>query len=373
MPATKRGEDVRRRLGSAKRGSSHARATTRHYIVYRVSTEADGSVVTQYEVPGAAGPLDEAGFAGWRQIHAPIGEPDDRLSILIIRELLDAHGSILTCALERRRGSISGRYHGSPARVTFAGAADQVRLYRATASGALHEIIPPLDQRPPPVARRDHFAGEEACIRHVFGTATQILDARGPTLLEELIGLTSILHIRAPSGIEIDCGLGWHGTTPFLLRAEFPRFDAAPALPVADAAAIAVAAVTAGLTTFEARTDAQGPAVLARANREGTLHLLRPQGRSVAIEPYTPGIQAGLLNADQATWVRYAATHEHLVMLDAYPDGRADGVFVLAATPAGQVTRHLIDADGVEVWRATADDTAIAAVHRERVIDPPAD
>jgi hypothetical protein len=371
MPATKRGDDVRRRFGTTKRGGSHDRTTARHYVVYRASTEADGSVVTQYEIPGITAPLDEAGFANWRQIHAPVGEQDDRLSILIIRERLDAHGSILTCALDRRRGSLAGRYQGVPARVTFAGAADQVRLYRATASGALHEIMPSLDQRPPPVARRDHFAGEEACIRSVFGPATQILDARGPTLLEELIGLTSILHIRAPSGIEIDCGLGWHGTTPFLLRADFPRFDAAPALPAADAAAIAVAAVTAGLTTYEARTDAQGPAVVARANREGTLHLLRPRGKSVEIEPHMPGIQTALLNADQATWVRYAETHEHLAMLDAYPDGRADGVFVLAATPAGQVNRHLIDADGVEVWRATADDTAIAAVLRERAIDPP--
>jgi hypothetical protein len=371
MPATKRGEDIRRRLGTTTRGSSHDGTAARHYIVYRASTQADGALVTQYEVPGIPAPLDEAGFASWRQINAPVGQQDDRLSILIIRELLDVHGSILTCALERRRGSLTGRYHGAPARVTFAGAADQVRLHRATASGALREIIPSLDQRPPPVARRDHFAGEEASIRAVFGTATQILDTRGPTLLEELIGLTSILHIRAPSGVEIDCGLGWHGTTPFLLRADFPRFDAAPALPVADAAAIAVAAVTSGLTTYEARTDAQGPAVLARANCEGTLHLLRPQGNSVGIEPYLPGIQMALLNADQAIWVRYAETHEHLVMLDAYPDGRADGVFVLAATQAGQVTRHLIDADGVEVWRATADDTAIAAVHRERVIGPP--
>lgn len=373
MPATKRGEDVRRRLGPTKRAGGHGRATARHYVVYRASTQADGSVVTQYEVPGIAAPLDEAGFASWRQIHAPVGAQDDQLLILVIRELLDAHGSILTCALERRRGSLSGRLYGAPARVTFAGAADQVRLYRATASGALHEIIPSLDQRPPPVARRDHFAGEEACIRDVFGAATRVLDARGPTLLEELIGLTSILHIRAPSGIEIDCGIGWHGTTPFLLRADFPRFDAAPALPVADAAAIAVAAVTAGLTTFEARTDAQGPAVLARANREGTLHLLRPQGQSVTIEPYTPGLRTALLNADQAIWVRYAETHEHLVMLDAYPDGRADGVFVLAVTETGQVTRHLIDADGIEVWRASADDSAIAAVHREGVIGPRSD
>jgi len=37
------------------------------------------------------------------------------------------------------------------------------------------------------------------------------------------------------------------------------------------------------------------------------------------------------------------------------------------------VTRHLIDSDGTEVWRAVADDTAAAAFHRERVIGPAPD
>jgi hypothetical protein len=370
MPAVKRRDDVKRRPGATKRGGASHAEVARHYVVFRVTTRADGETVARYEGISSGAPLDETGFAAWRQQNVPIGTVDESLSILVIRELLDAHGSILTCALERRRGSATGRLHGSPARVTFAGAADQVRLYRATATGTLHEIIPSLDQRPPPVARRDHFVGEEAAVRGAFGAATQIIDVRGPSLLEELIGLSSILHIRAPSGVEMDCGLGWHGTTPFLLRADFPRFDAAPALPAADAAAIAVTAVAKGLTTFEARTDAKGPAVLARANRGGALHLLRPRGNAVDIEAYTPGAPAGLLNADQATWLRYAETHEKLAVLDAYPDGPADGVFVLAASPDGQITRHLIDADGVEVWRATADDTAIAAIHRARMPDP---
>jgi hypothetical protein len=33
------------------------------------------------------------------------------------------------------------------------------------------------------------------------------------------------------------------------------------------------------------------------------------------------------------------------------------------------VTRHLIDADGTEVWRADAEETAAAAWYRDRVID----
>ena len=46
---------------------------------------------------------------------------------------------------------------------------------------------------------------------------------------------------------------------------------------------------------------------------------------------------------------------------------------MLAGAPDGQVTRHLVDADGTEVWRAAADDTAAAAYHRDRVIGPARD
>jgi hypothetical protein len=59
--------------------------------------------------------------------------------------------------------------------------------------------------------------------------------------------------------------------------------------------------------------------------------------------------------------------------VDAYRDGRSGNVFVLAGAPDGRVARHLIDADGTEVWRAAADDTAAAAYHRDRVIGPARD
>lgn len=370
MPVVKRGDHAVRRVASSRRGAENDRATPRHYVVFRATTRPDGSTREQYEVPELPAPVDRAGFVAWLDTSLPSTKDHALLSCLVIRELVDVHGSLLTCTIERRRGSPTGRYQGEPARITFAGAGDQVRLYRATSAGQLQEIVPTLDQRLSPAMRRDHFVGEAATIRQVFGEATQVLDARSPTLMEELIGLSSVLHIRAASGMEIDCGLGWHGTTPYLLRADFPRFGAPPALPAATAAAIAVAAVTAGMTTFESRTDARGPAVLARSDRDGTLHLIRPDGTDTRFDPYLPGVPDALLNPDQKTWVRYAEAHEQLAVLDAYPDGPADGVFVLAADPAARVTRHLIDADGVEVWRAQAGDTLAAHLYREGLIGP---
>jgi hypothetical protein len=183
-----------------------------------------------------------------------------------------------------------------------------------------------------------------------------------------MVGLNSVMHLQTSDGVELDCGLGWHGTTPFVLQADFPRFGTVPNLPATDAAAIAMAALTTGLMTFETRADAKGFAVVARSKRNGAFHLIRPDAGGARIEPYVPGVPSPLLNVDQAVWTRYATIHEGLCLIDAYSDGRSDNVFVLAGTADGHVTRHLIDVDGTEVWRAAADDTAAAAWHRERVI-----
>lgn len=350
MPAAKAGTPARRRTVPSD------------YLLFRDTTFADGSISRRYQVPGLAAPLDEPGFLAWRRLHVPARRVNDLISVLVIREVLDPRGVILTGVLERRRGSATGPFHGDPARVTFVGAAEQVRLYRATPAHGLQEVIPALEQRPTPIAGQHHFAGEEAAIRDLFGAATRIRNVRGPTLLEEMLGLSSIFCLCTPDGMEIDCGLGWHGTTPFLLRADFPRFEASPALPAAERVAIELAAAGAGLTTYEARNDADGPAVMARSNHDGRLYLMRADGTAARMTNYTPGTPP--LTADQATWLRYAEAHEHLVVLDAYHDGRSDGVIVLAGAADGQVTRHLIDADGVEVWRAAADETAAAALHR---------
>ena len=304
----------------------------------------------------------------------PIGREVDLVSVLVIQEVLDHHASIQTCCLERRRGSATGPFRGQPARVTFSGAVDQTRLCGATARGALREITPPLDQPPPPPARLDHLAGEEQAIHSVFGITARILDARAPTVPEDAAGLTSIMHLRTEDGVAINCGLGWHGTTPFVLRADFPRFGIPSDLAEVGAVGVAAAAAAGHLATFETRDDATGPGGMARSNCDGTFHPIRPTADDTQVEAYTPGIQAGLpLNADQALWVRYARAHENLTVVDAYRDGRSGNIFVLAGAPDGQVTRHLIDADGTAVWRATADDTAAAAYHRDRVIGPARD
>jgi hypothetical protein len=333
-----------------------------HYVVFRATTRADGVATTHYEVSGLTGALDEPGFAAWLSGHVPKGREIDLVSVLVIREALDQHASIVSCCIERRRGAATGPLHGAPARVSFIGAVDRVRMYRTAAGGTLWEMTPKLD-RPPP--RLDHLAGEEQAIHRAFGTGSRILDVRAPTVLEDMAGLSSVVHLRTPDGNEIDCGLGWHGTTPFVLRADFPRFGAPPQLPAAAAAAVAVAAIAGGLATYETRLDSNGPAVMARSRRDGTLHLIRPGAANV--EAYAPGIPNHLFSADQALWARYAQAHENLTLIDAHRDGRSEDVFVIAGAPDGTVTRHLIDADGTEVWRAIADDTAAAAAHRERM------
>ncbi len=368
MQAARRRDAIQLRPGRSPDPGGQPHPVPFYHVLFRATTRADGSIATYYQVPGLAGALDGPGFAAWLHEHVQAGQEIDLVSVLVIEEELDRHGSILACCLERRRGSAIGPLRGAPARVSFTGAIDRVRLYRAAARGTLREMTPKLD-RPPP--RLEHLAGEEQAVRRAFGPAARILDMRAPTVLEDIVGLTSVVHLRAEDGTEIDCGLGWHGTTPFLLRANFPRFGTPPDLSAAAAASVALAAIAAGLTTYETRLDAHGLAVMARSHRDGTLHLIRPGAECV--EAYAPGVPIGLLSADQALWARYAEAHENLTLIDAHRDGRSDDVFVFAGGPDGRVTRHLIDADGTEVWRAVADDTAAAAFHREQVIGPARD
>ena len=226
MSAARRGDASRPSPGRSVDRIAQLGAAPRHYVVFRATTRADGSIARHYEVPGGTAPLDEAGFGAWLREHAPDGREIDLVSVLAIQEVLDPRASILTCCLERRRGSATGPFHGEPARVTFAGAVDRVRFYRATARNRLREMAPPLDQPPPSPSRLDRLAGDEAAVHGAFGAAVRIVDVRAPTVLEDLVGLSSIVHLRTPDGSEISSGLGWHGTTPFVLRADFPRFGA---------------------------------------------------------------------------------------------------------------------------------------------------
>jgi hypothetical protein len=365
MPAERRRDIIRPDPGRSvdRRGQVHA--APRHYVVFRETMHADGSTARRYDVQGSPAPLDEPGFGTWLRDHAPGGRAIDLVSVLVIQEVLDRDASIVTCCLERRRGSATGPFRGEPARVTFTGAIDRVRLYRATTPDTLEEMIPPLDHLPPPPSRLDQLTGDVQAVCSAFGASARILDVRAPTVLEDMVGLTCVAHLRTPDGSDIDTGLGWHGTVPFVLRAGFPRFGTPVDLTASDADAIAEVAVRHGLTTFETRLDANGPAVVARSRRDGTLHLIRPTADGARVEAHVPDVPASLLSADQTIWASYVQAYEHLTLLDCYADGRSDNVFVFAGAPDGQVTRHLIDADGTEVWRALANDAACAALHRD--------
>jgi hypothetical protein len=113
---------------------------------------------------------------------------------------------------------------------------------------------------------------------------------RAPTVLEDAAGLTSIMHLRAQDGIEINCGPGWHGTTPFVLRAGSPRFGIPPDLTQAAATGVAAAAAAGHLATFATRDDANGPVVMAHSNCDETFRVIRPTADGAQVEAYAPGI-----------------------------------------------------------------------------------
>lgn len=365
MQAARRKDTTRPRPERSPDRADQAHPMPRHYVVFRATTRPDGTMTRHYEVPGPSGALDEHGFDDWLRERVPQGEEIDLVSVLVIQEELDGHAAIRDCCLERRRGSPTGPLHGAPARVNFTGAVERVRLYRTEARGALREMTPKLD-RPPP--RLDHLAGEQQAVHRAFGPAARVLDMRAPTVLEDIIGLSSIVHLVYP---------GWHRDR---LRAGLARHHAVrPA------------------RQLPALRRPPGPARRRRRCRRPRRHRRRPHHlrnpprppRTRRHGPLAPRRRAppdpprrrrrralharnppGLFNADQALWARYAEAHENLTLIDAHRDGRSDDVFVIAGAPDGSVTRHLIDADGTEVWRAAADHTAAAAFHRDRVTGP---
>ena len=79
-----------------------------------------------YELPGEPGRQDEAAFERWLIERDLAGPERLSVSVLVIREQLDAAGLLRECVLERRRGGAEGPYYGNVARVEFAGAAKHV-------------------------------------------------------------------------------------------------------------------------------------------------------------------------------------------------------------------------------------------------------
>ena len=334
------------------------------HIVFRSTRRVDGTTLESYAVPDEAQPLEPEAAETW--IDSQLGRGERlAVAVLVIREILDTRGMILQCTIERRRGSVDGPFCGDPVRVDFAGPASAVRLYRSHLDGRLTEVAPSADIAPPRVRSPEQFSGELKALHARYGPGVRVLDSREPTLFEDMVGLSSIVHVRTVDARDIGCGIGWHGKVPFVLEADFPRFAAPFELPPEDAAAIEAALRDNDLVRGETRLDQDGIAVVARRRGTETLFLLRPSAGTVRPDPHVPNRSVG--GPDQQRWMRYVETYEGLTVLDAWRDGTSEDLIVLAGDLSGQVWRHHIDIDGVETWRKADDEAAVGALHREQL------
>jgi hypothetical protein len=342
------------------------------YVVWRSTARPGAPDVGGYELPGEPGRHDEAAFERWLIERNLAGPERLSVSVLVIREQLDEMGLVQEGVLERRRGGAEGPYYGNVARVEFTGAATRVQRYRASRDGR------PIKLRaedaigvapPPPEMEADAFAGEDAAVHAYLGEGAVILDRRGPTLFEDLLGLSAIIHARRPDRIEIGCGVGWHGDVPYVLAADFPR-DARPLAPPPDLeAAVAAALRSRNLARLETRLDDRGFCVIAREVGRPVLVTIRLEGTGAQISPYTPGRIASA-NADQRRWMAYAETYEALTVLDSWRDGEGDEIAVVTIDQDQEAWRHIVDADGVEVSRRPDNEAAAAVLFRERAALP---
>jgi hypothetical protein len=334
------------------------------HVIFRSTRRADGSLLEGYQGPGEPQPIAANDFEHW--LTSRLGSTDRlAVAVLVIRETLDTQGMILQCTIERRRGSADGPYFGDPVRVDFAGAATAVRLYRSHPDGRLTEIAPTSNSAPPRLHSPEQFAGEHKALQARFGPQVQIIDSRGPTLFEDMVGLTTVAHVHTTDGRDIGCGIGWFGDMPFILEAGFPNFAAPLDLSDTDEALVDAALRENGLLRGATRRDQIGIAVTARRQGSDALHLIRPSADGALIEPLLLSREAA--GPDQQRWIRYAETYEGLTVLDVWRDGGSDDVIVLTGDAGGQLWRHRIDIDGVETWRTPDDDAAIGAAHRERL------
>src|SRR5262249_38204546 len=151
-------------------------------------------------------------------------------------------------------------------------------------------------------------AGEDAAVRDFLGPGSLIIDRRSPSLFEDLLGLSAVIHARRPGGGVIGCGVGWHGDVAFVLAADFPRHDGSLAAPPRLEEAVANAIRTRDLIRHETRVDEQGLAVIARERGRRSLVTIRVLGQATRIDPYTPGRGAAMTD-DQRRWMTYAETY----------------------------------------------------------------
>ena len=185
-----------------------------------------------------------------------------------------------------------GPLFGDPARVEVEGSVTSVRAWRAAPEG-LQRVATDLAEPVNLLPRTELFAGEQAALQAIYGAALSVAAVRDATALEALIGFSSIVHLVDDGGRELACGVGWHGTMPFVIEGEFPR-----------------------------QSDLAGKASWSTA-----------------------------LTDEQTRWLRYAERYEHRAILDVRADGTAGDVRVLSNDAAGRRLEHLIDRDGVELER----------------------
>jgi hypothetical protein len=351
------------------------------YVIWRATTTGNAPEVSFYEAPGEGSGetvrLDEAAFEQWLADRKLAGAERLAVSVLVIREQLDDAGLVRANlvregVLERRRGGHDGPYYGNVARIEFTGAAKMVRRYRVLRDGRLAEL-PDEDSTgaPPQQAEPDSFAGEDAAVDAHFGEGTVILDRRAPSLFEDLLGFTVIVHVRRRDGVEVGCGVGWHGPMAFVIAANFPRHGG-NLIPPPDLEAVVEAAITSrDLVRHETRLDEQGFCVIARVRGQPALVTIRMDGITARVEPYVPGRIASA-NEDQRRWMTYAETYEARTILDSWRNGDGDEIAVLTIDPDQEAWLHVIDADGIEASRRPDNEAAAAILYRERV-NPPED
>jgi len=334
------------------------------HVLFRSTRHADGSVTTGFEIAGGTSLAGADALENWVARCLP-GVDRLAIAVLVISETLDARGMIEQCVLERRRGAPDGPFDGDPARVEFTGAAGTVRLYRSNLENRLAQIVPTADSAPPLPRPPEQFAGEYKALQARFGAGIYGLDSREPTLFEDLIGLSTVVHLRTSEGRELGCGIGWHGDVPFVLEADFPRFGSPLALSAEDEASLKAVLHSEQLVRGETRLDEFGIAIMTRRRGSGSLFLLRSGSEGIKAAPHSPGRDAA--GPDQQRWMTFVESYEGLAVLDAWHDGKTDNIIVLTGDLGGQIWRHHIDLDGVESWRKADDEAAIGAVHREHL------
>lgn len=346
----------------------------RRYAVLRNVVDADGRTETYYSVQHPTTRLSTEGFQDWCDAEGLGSHQDLGLALLVIHETRDHAGNIIQCTLERRRGSPAGPFRGEPARIEFRHAAGDVRLFSAEQDGTLRQASPPALAVIPGRRRgRKHamgFRGEDAALRAHFGSDVTVVERRSPTLAEEMVGITAVIHVRITDlnlqSRVIGCGIGWFGPLTYVLTADFPRLGQIAEFPPDIEFAIEAILSKDDLVRHETRVDQDGPCVMACHRNLRDLFVIRPAAGSVSAEPYTLGHKPHGSD-DQRRWIRYVEAHEGLITLDTYLTADPDILVVLTGDDQGQVWHHNVDHDGVEVGCGPANDTAAAMLYRLRL------